>query len=123
MVNKFYQFLQRACERCSDKDATLTISGIARTIGCDRSNLWIIGNQDVLTQRKGRIASIARLLREPLSKLLFIAGFNPWGNRVLLRRQEHIWELVERITQMDDENIDILKTYFTGWLKRYKGEQ
>ena len=122
MVNRFYEFLQRECDNSKIGDMVKhTISAIARQIGCDRSNLWIIGNQDVLTQRKSRIAAIAGILHEPLSKLLFIAGFNPWGNRVSLRKQEHIWELVERITSTDDPGV--LAYSFQSWVERYKGEE
>ena len=60
---------------------------------------WETSNRPTLRlgNRVGLIEAAAEILGEPLSRLAFLAGMNPWANRLSLAEQGAVWEFVEAI--------------------------
>lgn len=92
--NKFYRWLNEVIENRNvgaSRRNGLSISEIAEAIGVDRYFMWQISQHKVLKKRKENLQKIAQFLNQPLSKLEFLAGINPWCD-LPLEDQMEIWE-------------------------------
>lgn len=92
--NKFYRWLNETIESRNvgtSRRNGLSISEIAKAVGVDRYFMWQISQHEVLKKRIKNLRKIARFLSQPLSKLEFLAGINPWCD-LPLEDQMEIWE-------------------------------
>ena len=117
--NKFHEFFTRIIAIFG-----LTSVEVAEKLSDDkvatRQYPWHLSFKPSLTARN-RIAyleKLARLLREPLSKLMFFAGMNPWATRLSLNDQEALWTFCERIVKCKEEDPKMLSISFYATLKR-----
>ena len=49
--------------------------------------------------RRRALSILAHRWREPLGKLLFLVGLNPWADRLEWSEQAALWEFIERMVQ------------------------
>jgi transcriptional regulator with XRE-family HTH domain len=92
--NKFYKWLNELIENRNagvSRRNGISISEIAKEVGVDRYFMWQISQNKVLKQRRENLRKIAKFLSQPLSKLEFLAGFNPWCD-MPLSDQIAIWK-------------------------------
>lgn len=90
-----------------------------------RNWLYDMSNRPMLSylNRLARLRRMAEWLQEPLSKMLFLAGYNPWAARMGIRDQWAIWEFVERLCHAKERGMtkppvsictDLLNRMFGG---------
>lgn len=90
-VNRFHSFvIARAQKR------GLTIGDLEEQTAYYRQFIYQVSSKEVLKNRRKRLKELAVILREPDGKLFFLAGINPWANRMSYHAQELLWEFVER---------------------------
>jgi hypothetical protein len=92
--NKFYRWLNEVIEARNvgvSRRNGLNISEIAKAVGVDRYFMWQISQHKVLKKRRNNLRKIARFISQPLSKLEFLAGINPWCD-LPLKDQIAIWK-------------------------------
>lgn len=56
-------------------------------------------------KRKNIIELAAKVLGEPMSKLAFFAGLNPWSDRLGMIEQGAIWEFIEAIVTAKENGL------------------
>lgn len=80
---------------------TLTEEGIPTA----RQFSWEISHRPTLKigKRVDMIERLSRMLGEPMSRLAFLAGMNPWASRLDLPKQAALWEFIERIVTAAEE--------------------
>lgn len=91
---------------------------MGQDLGLDRRFAWNHTHRPmiVLGRRQGLLEKVARYLGEPMSRILWIAGFNPWAERLpSLQYQDAIWEFVERVVYAKEHNLG--KPPLTQYLK------
>ncbi len=54
-------------------------------------------------ERRFVLGILAKRWREPLSKLLFLAGVNPWADRLGWEDQVKLWEVIERMVKEKEQ--------------------
>ena len=93
--NRFSEWLSATLERKGILHAELP--GIVG--GGHRQFFAQISSVPILQKRVRRLELLAAKLLEPVSKLKFLAGINPWTD-LPLDDQLALWEAIERITRV-----------------------
>lgn len=103
MVNRFIDYVKETAARKG-----LTLLDIEAKTGYYRQFINQVSNNPVLRNRVDRLREIAKVLIEPHSKVMFLAGINPWQNRMPWHLQVVMWEFMERVVRAYEENNDPL---------------
>lgn len=79
----------------------VTCKDVAKAVGVARQYAWEISKRPTLIigKRLGLMEALSRFYGEPMSKLAFFAGINPWANRLTMEQQSAVWEFVERLVK------------------------
>lgn len=106
MTNRFHEYILLVAGKRG-----LTLSQIADNLTEDgvptaRQFSWEISNRPTMKigKRVDLIQRLANMLGEPMSRLAFLAGLNPWANRLTVEEQGALWEFVERVVSAKEEN-------------------
>ena len=100
--NCFHEYISTVLDR---KGLNQTVMG--KTLGVARQFSWdhTYRPTAVFGKRKDLVQRVAEFLSEPISKLVFLAGFNPWAERFNLQQQAAVWEFVERLTTAKEKGM------------------
>jgi len=96
-INRLHDYIKT----CLDRIGMSATEAAARLWGTSnrRTWLWDISNKVTKSeaQRRERYSDLATLIEEPTSKVMFMAGLNPWSMRLSIGDQMAVWEFVERL--------------------------
>ena len=106
-INFFHEYVRICINRLG-----LTHTGLAMQLSEDRPNPlprtfawdWSHRATKMQAKRDATMMKLATLLKEPLSKLLFLCGINPWAKIIPLQKQGAMWEFMERLTRAMQDN-------------------
>lgn len=101
--NKFHEYMSEVLSR----RGISTIKLAEDLWGNKNLRIWVWDMSHrvsaIRKKQEERFRQVAELLGEPMSKLLFLGGHNPWANRLSLADQWALWEFAERLAKAKEE--------------------
>jgi len=101
MNNQFHNHILRVAHKRGLSLQRIADALADRGLVVARQFSWEISKRPTmkLGQRVNLLENLARLLGEPMSRLAFLGGLNPWADKLDLYEQTALWEFIERIVQ------------------------
>lgn len=106
-TNRFHEYIRLVTRKRNVSLYALRDMLVDAGIRVARQWTWEISKRPTLKigKRTDLIDKAATILGEPMSKLSFLAGFNPWAKRLDLLQQGAVWEFIERLVRAREEGM------------------